>query len=98
MSIGHSNPSITTTASAIRAATASPDGYRAIELFVQNNHATAVLYLGGTSSVSSTSHGWKLPPGAGVIIRCGDGDALYAVASANIAAPDVAVLVTAYTK
>ena len=51
-------------------------------MVVQNNNDSGYLYL-GSSSVSSSSYGFKLYPGQGFTIEMSSLNRLYAVASSN---------------
>ena len=66
---------------------------KGISIVLNNNHASAIIYVGATEATSSTSFGFHLDPN-GRIVLSGEFDAtdvLYAIASAGT--PSLRVLV-----
>jgi len=66
---------------------------KGISIVLNNNHATAIIYVGATASTSSTNFGFHLDPNARVVLS-GEFDAsdvMYAIASAGT--PSLRVMV-----
>lgn len=81
-----------TTLSNTTATLITPNGtHSGLDTTVQNIHATAIVYLGGTG-VSSTNYGYRLDPGTAFSIELSGRDALYAITDTN--GSKVAVLKT----
>ena len=53
-----------------------------LDLTIQNVHATAVVYVGGTG-VTSSSYGYKLEAGDAFSIELNPNDRLYAISDTN---------------
>jgi hypothetical protein len=70
----------------------TPNGtHSGLDFTIQNVHATAIVYLGGTS-VSSTDYGYRLDPGTAFSIELPGRSKLYAITDTN--GSKVAVLMT----
>lgn len=63
MALSTTNYTVTTTAVQVSPTTGSVNGYTMI---VQNNHASNILYVGSSSSVTSSAYGVQLATGASV--------------------------------
>ena len=72
-----------TTLSNSSATLLTPEGtHSGMDITLQNVHATAVVYIGGTG-VSSTNYGYRLDPGTAFSIELAGRDALYATTDTN---------------
>jgi hypothetical protein len=81
-----------TTLSNSSATLLSPVGtHSGLDITIQNTHATALVYIGGTG-VTSSNYGYRLSAGAAWSIELSGKDALYAISDTNGSA--VAVLKT----
>jgi hypothetical protein len=81
-----------TTLSNASATLLTPNGiHSGLDVTIQNTHATALVYIGGTG-VTSSNYGYRLSAGAAWSIELSGKDALYAVSDTNGSA--VAVLTT----
>jgi hypothetical protein len=72
-----------TTLSNSSATLLTPEGtHSGMDITLQNVHATAIVYIGGTG-VSSTNYGYRLDPGTAFSIELAGRDALYAATDTN---------------
>ena len=61
----------------------TPEGtHSGMDITLQNVHATAIVYIGGTG-VSSNNYGYRLDPGTAFSIELAGRDALYAITDTN---------------
>ena len=81
-----------TTLSSSSATRLTPNGtHSGMDITIQNTHASAIVYIGGTG-VSSTAYGYRLDPGTAFSIELSGRDSLYAITDTN--GSKVAVLTT----
>ena len=81
-----------TTLSNTTAIRLSPNGiHSGVDLTIQNVHATAIVYIGG-SGVTSSNYGYRLDPATAWSIELSGRDAIYAITDTN--GSKVAVLTT----
>lgn len=60
----------------------SPNGtHSGLDFTVQNSNDAGYIYLGGTSSVSSTNYGFRILPNHSISFELPGEDAIYAIAS-----------------
>jgi hypothetical protein len=72
-----------TTLSSSSATKLTPNGiHSGLDITVQNVHATAIVYLGG-SGVTSDNYGYRLAPGAAWSVELPGRNALYAITDTN---------------
>lgn len=72
-----------TTLSNSTATKLTPNGtHSGLDITIQNVHATAIVYVGGTG-VTSTNYGYRLDPGTAFSIELSGRDALYAITDTN---------------
>ena len=72
-----------TTLSNSSATLLTPEGtHSGMDITLQNVHATAIVYIGGTG-VSSNNYGYRLDPGTAFSIELAGRDALYAITDTN---------------
>jgi hypothetical protein len=72
-----------TTLSNSSATLLTPEGtHSGMDITLQNVHATAIVYIGGTG-VSSNNYGYRLDPGNAFSIELAGRDALYAITDTN---------------
>ena len=66
---------------------------KGISIVLNNNHATAIIYVGATSATSSTDFGFHLDPNARIVLsgEFDTTDTMYAIASAGT--PKIHVMV-----
>jgi hypothetical protein len=70
----------------------TPNGtHSGLDVTIQNVHASAVVYIGGTG-VTSSNYGYRLDPATAFSIELSGRDALYAITDTN--GSKVAVLST----
>lgn len=81
-----------TTLSNTTATLLTPNGtHSGMDITIQNVHASAIVYLGG-SGVTSTDYGYRIDPATAFSIELSGRDALYAITDTN--GSKVAVLKT----
>ena len=78
----HSVASVGTSATPVVTGVAQSNPDLAVDTAFQNTSDTAIVYLGGLG-VTTSSFGWKLDPGNGIIIPLPATSSLYAIASAS---------------
>ena len=72
-----------TTLSSSSATKLTPNGvHSGLDITIQNVHATAIVYLGG-SGVTSDNYGYRLAPGAAWSIELAGRHAIYAITDTN---------------
>ena len=70
----------------------TPNGtHSGFDITIQNVHASAIVYIGGTG-VTSSNYGYRLDPGTAWSVELSGPDALYAITDTN--GSKVAVLKT----
>jgi hypothetical protein len=72
-----------TTLSSSSATKLTPNGtHSGLDITIQNVHATAIVYLGG-SGVTADNYGYRLAPGAAWSVELPGRNALYAITDTN---------------
>ena len=72
-----------TTLSSSSATKLTPNGtHSGLDITIQNVHASAIVYIGG-SGVTSDNYGYRLAPGAAWSIELAGRDAIYAITDTN---------------
>jgi len=59
-------------------------GHGGMNLTIQNSTASDVVYIGGTSEVTSSSYGFKLVAGAGIAVDLPSSYQLWAIGSTAV--------------
>ncbi len=72
-----------TTLNSTSAVRLTPNGtHSGLDFTVQNVHATAIVYIGGTG-VTALDYGFRLAPGAAWSVELQGQDAIYAITDTN---------------